>query len=341
MMPVTPRARSPHQAPEIDSAAPSHQNVDDTSFTTVQPHQKPTPTFRIIALYRFLPLDYEGGFPPPLSPSDPSYDRKRPHSPALYDLRDEILKFFLSLSVTGVLLLASEGVNGTVCVPYNNCEKLLTFIKRHPRLGGGEKATHEEGGNFPSHLRMRICDYWGEAEDEKVNSGFDETAAATLVAGKSPPPAFDRLRVRVKGHIVTLKTPGEKDVDPLSAVGTYVSPGKNWDSLLSDPDVFVVDCRNKYEVELGTFEGATDPKTENFNDFPAWLLREVREKMDLEDGLTEENSIEHQQKPKKPTKLAMFCTGGIRCEKSTSFAILSGLLPPEKVYHLVSFVISG
>ena len=118
---------------------------------------------------------------------------------------------------------------------------------------------------------------------------------------------FPRMKVKLKKEIVTL---GQPDVDPLAAVGHYVNP-EDWNELIQSPDVVTIDTRNDYEVAIGTFQGAIDPKTETFRDFPTWW---------------EENKERFHNK-----RVAMFCTGGIRCEKSTNYLIGQGV---EDVYHL-------
>ena len=118
---------------------------------------------------------------------------------------------------------------------------------------------------------------------------------------------FHRMKVRLKKEIVTMGVAG---IDPNDSVGTYVEPD-DWNALISDPDVVVIDTRNDYEVSIGTFDGAIDPKTKSFRDFPDWVKSQS--------GLT----------PK--SKVAMFCTGGIRCEKSTAYLKSLGI---EEVYHL-------
>ncbi|SNT68535.1 UPF0176 protein [Paracoccus seriniphilus] len=118
---------------------------------------------------------------------------------------------------------------------------------------------------------------------------------------------FGRMKVRIKKEIVTM---GQPDVDPKAAVGHYVEPAE-WNALISAPDVAVIDTRNDYEVGIGTFEGAVDPGTKTFRDFPAWWA---------------ENAHRFHNK-----KIAMFCTGGIRCEKSTNFLLSQGV---EDVFHL-------
>ncbi|WP_082364578.1 rhodanese-related sulfurtransferase [Novosphingobium sp. AAP93] len=122
---------------------------------------------------------------------------------------------------------------------------------------------------------------------------------------------FGRLKVRLKREIVTM---GQPDIDPLASVGTYVAP-HDWNALISDPETIVIDTRNDYEVAVGTFAGAINPETRSFREFPAWFRAE-RERL-LGKG--------------KQPKVAMFCTGGIRCEKSTAFLKAEGV---EQVYHL-------
>lgn len=121
---------------------------------------------------------------------------------------------------------------------------------------------------------------------------------------------FHRMKVRLKREIVTM---GEPEIDPRASVGTYVE-AQDWNALISDPDTIVIDTRNDYEVAVGTFEGAIDPRTASFRDFPEWF-RQERERLFGES---------------KP-KVAMFCTGGIRCEKSTAFLKGEGI---DEVYHL-------
>lgn len=136
-----------------------------------------------------------------------------------------------------------------------------------------------------------------------------------------------RLKVRLKKEIVTL---GVKGVDPTSTVGTYVKP-KDWNALISQDDVVVIDTRNSYEVRLGTFRGALDPGTESFNEFPEWLERHPQ----LGDASETAEPASNPEAPnvmrKKKPKIAMFCTGGIRCEKASSYMLSKGY---DEVYHL-------
>lgn len=118
---------------------------------------------------------------------------------------------------------------------------------------------------------------------------------------------FERTKVRLKREIVALKVDG---IDPTDLVGRYVDP-QDWNALISDPDVLVIDTRNDYEAQIGTFKGAINPKTEAFNEFPQYVAKNLN--------------------PDKHKKVAMFCTGGIRCEKATAFMLKQGF---EEVYHL-------
>ena len=176
--------------------------------------------------------------------------------------------------VKGTLLLASEGINGTIAGPPKGVHAVLAWLRSDPRLAALE---HKE-------------------------------AWATRIP-------FYRMKVRLKREIVTMGVP---DVHPALMAGHYVKPG-DWNALLSDPDVVLVDTRNDYEVSIGTFEGAINPATASFSELPGWVEKEMLAggKLATAGG-------------KKP-KVAMFCTGGIRCEKSTAFMRAKGF---DEVYHL-------
>jgi UPF0176 protein len=118
---------------------------------------------------------------------------------------------------------------------------------------------------------------------------------------------FQRMKVRLKKEIVTLGVP---DIDPRHRVGTYIDP-QDWNELIADPDVIVIDTRNNYEVEFGTFKNAVNPNLETFGEFPDY--------------------VQEQLNPEKHQKIAMFCTGGIRCEKASAYMLSQGF---SEVYHL-------
>ena len=198
--------------------------------------------YLVTALYKFVALDNFEELQPPL------------------------LAKCQSEGVMGTLLLAREGINGTIAGPELGVRNVLAYIREDSRMSD---LVHKEA--------------WAE---------------------KLP---FLRMKVRLKKEIVTM---GVEDIDPVHSVGTYVEP-EDWNALISDPDVIVVDTRNDYEVEIGTFKGAIDPQTTSFREFPNWVKNS-----DLLEG-------------KK--KIAMFCTGGIRCEKSTAYMRQLGV---EDVFHL-------
>ena len=177
--------------------------------------------------------------------------------------------------VKGTLLLAHEGINGTIAGSQQGIACVLDYLRTLPGC---------------ANLDVKFA------------------GAATM--------PFHRMKVRLKQEIVTM---GEPAIDPLAIVGHYVAP-QDWNALISDPDTIVIDTRNDYEVAIGTFAGAIDPKTQTFRDFPAWFRAE-RARL-LGDGKTP---------PKVAPKIAMFCTGGIRCEKSTAFLMAEGV---NEVYHL-------
>jgi len=177
------------------------------------------------------------------------------------------LKFFLdSLNIRGTLLLAREGVNGTIAGDNDSIMKSLDYLQKDKRLVGLEyKFSYSEK------------------------------------------PPFKRLKVKLKKEIVTL---GVSNIDPTFSSGTYVKPA-DWNELINDPDVVLIDTRNNYEFEIGSFKGSINPNTETFREFPAY---------------TKNNLEKYRDK-----KIAMFCTGGIRCEKSTAYLKSKGF---ENVFHL-------
>ena len=186
-------------------------------------------------------------------------------------LKPLILGWCADLGIKGTLLLAREGINGTI--------------------SGGENAIAAVVG------RLR---------------GLPGCAGLEVKYSRAEAHPFGRMKVKLKREIVTMNA---GDLDPARDAGVYIEP-QDWNALISDPETIVIDTRNDYEVAIGTFAGAIDPDIRSFSDFPAWFEREKA-------GWEEEGRA-------KP-KIAMFCTGGIRCEKSTAFARGLGL---ENVYHL-------
>ncbi|MCZ8324627.1 MAG: rhodanese-related sulfurtransferase [Sphingomonadaceae bacterium] len=185
-------------------------------------------------------------------------------------LRAPLLEQCRQHGVKGTLLLAHEGVNGTIAGSDAGIAAVLDHIR-----------------------------------------GLPGCAELDVKFSRAPAMPFHRMKVRLKAEIVTM---GVADIDPLASVGTYVAPA-DWNALIADPETILIDTRNDYEVAIGTFQGAIDPQTASFRDFPDWF-RARRDEL-LGQG--------------KAPKVAMFCTGGIRCEKSTAFLKAEGV---EEVYHL-------
>lgn len=186
--------------------------------------------------------------------------------PHFTELRAPLQSLCEQYDVRGTLLLAHEGINGTIAGPADGIRTVLSFLRRQPEFSALE---HKES--------------W---------------------ASEMP---FLRMKVRLKKEIVTM---GVEDIDPNRSVGTYVAP-EDWNALISDPDTILIDTRNDYETAIGMFKGAVDPNTKTFREFPDW----VRQNTGLHN---------------KP-KIAMYCTGGIRCEKATAFMKAEGF---DEVYHL-------
>ena len=198
--------------------------------------------FTVCALYQFVRLDDFEAFRTPLR------------------------ELMVKLEVKGTILLALEGLNGTISGSKASIDGVIQFLQDDGRFDNLEiKFSHSE--NTP----------------------------------------FKRLKVKLKKEIVTL---GVDHIDPLSSVGTYIAP-QDWNALISDPDVVLIDTRNNYEYEIGSFKGAINPNTETFREFPTY---------------TKDNLEQYRGK-----KVAMFCTGGIRCEKSTAYLKTQGF---DTVYHL-------
>lgn len=182
------------------------------------------------------------------------------------ELQPKLKKLMNQHQVRGTILLAEEGINGTISGRSHDVEKIIGWLNNDTRL---------------------------EDIDTKTSLHHE--------------PPFLRTKVKLKKEIVSLGVP---DANPTKHVGTYIEP-ENWNTLLADPDVLLIDTRNEYEVQIGSFKGAISPNTETFRDFPQY--------------------VETQLSEHKDKKIAMFCTGGIRCEKSTSLLKTQGF---DKVYHL-------
>ncbi|MGB2286636.1 MAG: rhodanese-related sulfurtransferase [Porticoccaceae bacterium] len=181
-------------------------------------------------------------------------------------IRHPLLEIMTDNQVFGTLLLAAEGINGTISGTRIGIDSVLNWLAQQPGL-----------------------------ENIDTKESYSDNIP------------FYRTKVKLKKEIVTM---GVEGIDPNQVVGTYVKPA-DWNALISDPDVLVVDTRNDYEVEIGTFKDAINPKTKSFREFPAWATENIG--------------------ADKNKKIAMFCTGGIRCEKSTAYMKEQGF---DEVYHL-------
>lgn len=199
-------------------------------------------TVRVAAFYRFAPFsDYQ-------------------------EWRERLREQGNRLGLRGSILLAAEGINGTIAGTADGVEAILNAFRADPRFA-----------------ELEVKDSWCEE------------------------PPFGRWKIKLKREIVTMGVPG---IDPCEQVGTYLKP-QEWNALLDEPDVVVVDTRNDYEVEKGRFPGAINPETNHFREFPGWADQHL--------------------KPGAGKRVAMYCTGGIRCEKATSYLLSRGF---REVFHL-------
>jgi UPF0176 protein len=181
------------------------------------------------------------------------------------DLQPVLLKYCQAQDIKGTILLANEGINGTIAGSRQAIDRVLAWLKADPRL---------------------------------ADLDHKESMSQTL--------PFKRLKVKLKREIVTL---GKPEANPAVQVGTYVTPSE-WNALIADPEVLVIDTRNDYEVTIGTFQRAVNPQTTSFRDFPDYV---------------------QQLDPTQHQKVAIFCTGGIRCEKASAYLLNQGF---QQVYHL-------
>ena len=185
-------------------------------------------------------------------------------------IKEELTHLATKQEIKGTILLAYEGVNGTVCGTENAIVQFIETLEKLLKV---------------SEINVKYS--WTEKQ------------------------AFRRFKARKKKEIVTI---GIKQVNPSKSVGKYIKAGE-WNEFLEDPNNVVIDTRNEYEIKIGNFKGALNPHTSSFREFPAWVQKHLK-------PLIEENPS---------LKIGMYCTGGIRCEKATSFLIEEGF---SDVYHL-------
>lgn len=224
----------------------------------------------------------------------PDYEAKRQ---PLKDLCEE-------LRVSGGIILALEGINGSICGTRGAVEKVLDSIQSDERL-----------------TNLRRTESPATEEEEEVHHGHTEKSP--LGAGDDAPFRWGHVRVKLKNEIVTLGLP---EVSPAKQVGKYVKP-KDWNSLIQQQGTMVVDVRNSYEIRIGKFKGAVDPETDSFREFPSWVEDHILKQMDC----SQLTAVNTNMPTELPQKVAMYCTGGIRCEKATSLLMSKGF---TEVYHL-------
>ena len=204
--------------------------------------------FKIISLYSFFPFQED----------------------LIRDLKKALSKIEKSNDLTGLLIMAREGINGTICAEENVIEIVMNTIIK-----------------------------------------FTDKNELNLKVSYSKKKIFKRLKIKIKKEIVTM---GISEIDPLKDSGTYID-SNSWNKLIKDENTIVIDTRNHYEVSIGSFRNSINPNTRNFSEFPKWI----------------ENNLEKYLKKLGPKNIAMFCTGGIRCEKATSLLKKKGY---KNIYHL-------
>ncbi len=204
--------------------------------------------YKIISLYSFFPFQEN----------------------LILELKDELLNIENKNDLSGLLIFASEGINGTICAEKNVIDIVMNLLNKYT-----------DNRNF----------------NIKVNFSKNKV--------------FKKLKIKIKKEIVTM---GVDEIYPLQDNGTYVDSA-NWNKLVKNQNTIVIDTRNHYEVSIGTFQNAINPNTRNFSEFPRWI----------------EDHLESHLKNKESKNIAMFCTGGIRCEKATSLLKKKGY---KNIYHL-------
>lgn len=209
--------------------------------------------------------------------------------------------------VSGHIILASEGINGSICGTPEAVNRVLATVQEDTRFADLRRVEAPAG-----------------PEDEFLHHG--QCSASPLGVGDDDAPfRWDHVRVKLKKEVVPLGVPG---VNPAVKVGKYVKP-TDWNRLINNPNTVVIDVRNDYEVRVGRFKGAIDPRTTAFREFPAWVTQNLPSHRDVEED--EQATPEQLQEQKQPNRVAMYCTGGIRCEKASSYLLSQGF---TEVYHL-------
>ncbi|WCJ20099.1 tRNA uridine(34) hydroxylase [Euphorbia peplus] len=226
------------------------------------------------------------------------------------DMRNPLKDLCQDLRVSGGIILAPEGINGSICGTRESVERVLGFIQSDDRLKG-----------------LRQVESPVSLEEQAIHHGHSDSSP--LAAGEDAPFRWDHVRVKLKKEIVSLGMP---TVSPIERVGKYIKPNE-WNTLINDPDTVVIDVRNNYETRIGKFKRAVDPSTTSFREFPTWVEKQFQLRDADEKTVSNGNDNEERkgQEGKTPPRVAMYCTGGIRCEKASSFLLSKGF---KEVYHL-------
>ena len=204
--------------------------------------------FKIVSLYSFFPFQEN----------------------LIIDLKDKLLNIENKNDLSGLLIFASEGINGTICAAENVMEIVMNLLKTYI-----------------------------DTKNLNIKISFSEKKV------------FKKLKIKIKREIVTMGVP---EINPLKDTGTYID-SVNWNKVIKHQNTILIDTRNHYEVSIGTFKNSINPNTRNFSEFPKWV----------------DDHLDSHLENKKSTNIAMFCTGGIRCEKATSLLKKKGY---KKIYHL-------
>ena len=204
--------------------------------------------YKIVSLYSFFPFQKN----------------------LIIELKDRLLKIENKHFLSGLLIFASEGINGTICAEENVIEIVMNLLKKYIDI---------------SNLNIKLS-----FSEKKV---------------------FKKLKIKIKKEIVTMGVP---EINPLKDTGTYIDSAK-WNKVIKNQNTILIDTRNHYEVTIGTFKNSINPNTRNFSEFPKWV----------------DDHLESKIEDKEATNIAMFCTGGIRCEKATSLLKKKGY---KNIYHL-------
>jgi len=304
-------------------------------------------TYRVLALYKFV------------SPVIPIS--------SLPDLKSELELLCRQYSARGTILLAEEGINGTICYPFKKKSKLKIIIVDSDKVDdktlttaitkkeNDTKNVNNDDNDYNEEKKEHNSEQSTDIDDDDENDDllsflqnkFDHSLRIRI--SNADQSIFSRLKIRIKSEIVTMQKEGDKcrrnsnnDNDgnddtartcdpccPTKEVGEYVSP-REWNKLLLDPETFVVDTRNEYEIDVGTFQNAINPHTQSFVEFPDWIRANI-----IRNGEGDGNNDSNDKKSAEKKKIAMFCTGGIRCEKATNVCLQ--LIPKTEdvsVYHL-------